>query len=93
MKQNFQFEPLTVPIDCSVSCITGTIILATSNTGDFSELYNPYDETPGDRLENLYDEIHSTNLVISTVTDENLQNSPDSRQPTAGGKETFFLAN
>jgi len=77
-----------------MSCTTGTTGLATSNPRDSSELFNPYDEIPGDRLENLYDEIHPTTRVISTITDENLQDSPDSRQPTAGGKETFFwLAN
>jgi len=76
-----------------VSCTTGTTGLATSNTGDSSELFNPYNEILGDCLENLYDEIHPTTRVISTITDENLQDSPDSRQPTAGGKETFLLAN
>ncbi len=36
------------------------------------EAFNPYDEIPGDRHENLYDEIRPKTRVISTVTHESL---------------------
>ena len=86
---NLQFESLTIPTDRSLSCTTGTTVVATNNLGDSSEPYNPYDEIPGDRLENLYDEIHPTTRVISTITHED---SVDGRQPTAIGEETFSFA-
>ena len=81
-------SPLThSPADRSLSCATGTSVLATSNFGDPSDTYNPYDEIPGDRPENLYDEIHPRSQVISTIIQDNFQSSADTtRPPTLSGK-------
>lgn len=44
----------------------------TANGDENEEAFNPYDEIPGERHENLYDEIRPKTRVISTITHESI---------------------
>ncbi len=61
----------------------------TASGDEAEEAFNPYDEIPGDRHENLYDEIRPRTRVISTITHEDL----GGLQHTIGERSWLILLN